>query len=612
MGWFKKAVSKVKKAGKKVRKTRATIRKAVKKTASRVVKKAGKKVRKTRATIRKAVKKTASRVVKKAVSRAPSRPSVSRPPTRPSVYHAHSRPSVSRPPTRPSVYHAHSRPSVSRPYTPTDAIISPIITPSRITKIIQQRRKVGISAPPRITRREIPPTPIRKPTPLKTEIDKPKKIMYGEIRKEEKQKGVSRISQILSEQISRTIDKIPREKREIKKMSLRAKLTALETLKVVPDVVVGLWSLATLPPKIALLSVSKEGRKQLKENISTLPKEIQRSLEAEGKTAKLNPSQTAGRLVGLVGTTALLTKGLSKVGKLSGSLRARVSPKFVGTAKKGGILKLNLGGKKVNIKIAGKLGGKYLPKETLAAQIKLAGKKIPAVVSAQADRLVNIIKRQRIIRKPFPNEAKFSKETKRLLKKFDLKKISSNQILKLDNLIKRQGGKGILERSFFADPRGRLRPSRIGHEKEASLLDYFSGEVRYKTQKPQVLLFGDVKVQKLPNYLKEIGKKLKSNKVLTNLESNKLLKFQLKKSGKFKPIGFLSGEPEITLAPGEIIKRIKKVGVTIINKKRVPIIQTKVVKASDKLKSLLKKSNLGKLSVKELNTLKKMLKKKQI
>jgi len=396
---------------------------------------------------------------------------------------------------------------------------------------------------------------------------------------------------------------------KIKRCHYGQKLTALETLKVVPDVVVGLWSLATLPPKIALLSVSKEGRKQLKENISTLPKEIQRSLEAEGKTAKLNPSQTAGRLVGLVGTTALLTKGLSKVGKLSGSLRARVSPKFVGTAKKGGILKLNLGGKKVNIKIAGKLGGKYLPKETLAAQIKLAGKKIPAVVSAQADKLVNIIKRQRIIRKPFPNEAKFSKETKRLLKKFDLKKISSNQILRLDNLIKRQGGKGILERSFFADPRGRLRPSRIGHEKEASLLDYFSGEVRYKTQKPQVLLFGDVKVQKLPNYLKEIGKKLKSNKVLTNLEANKLLKFQLKKSGKFKPIGFLSGEPEITLAPGEIIKRIKKVGVTIINKKRVPIIQTKVVKASDKLKSLLKKSNLGKLSVKELNTLKKMLKK---
>ena len=459
MGWFKKAVSKVKKTVKKVRKTRATIRKAVKKTASRVVKKA------------------VSRVVRKGKRRAPSRPS------------------VSRPPTRPSVYHAHSRPSVSRPYTPTDAIISPIITPSRITKIIQQRREVGISAPPRITRREILSTPIREPTPLKTEIYKPEKIMYGEIREEEKQKGVSRISQILSEQISRTIDKIPREKSENKKMSLRAKLTALETLKVVPDVVVGLWSLATLPPKIALLSVSKEGRKQLKENISTLPKEIQRSLEAEGKTAKLNPSQTAGRLVGLIGTTALLTKGLSKVGKLLGSLRARVSPKFVGTAKKGGILELNLGGKKVNIKIAGKLGGKYLPKETLAAQIKLAGKKIPAVVSAQADRLVNIIKRQRIIRKPFPNEAKFSKEIKRLLKKFDLKKISSNQILKLDNLIKRQGGKGILERSFFADPRGRLRPSRIGHEKEASLLDYFSGEVRYKTQKPQVLLFGDVKVR---------------------------------------------------------------------------------------------------------------------
>jgi len=345
MGWFKKAVSKVKKAGKKVRKTRATIRKAVKKTASRVVKKA------------------VSRVVKKAVSRAPSRPSVSRPPTRPSVYHAHSRPSVSRPPTRPSVYHAHSRPSVSRPYTPTDAIISPIITPSRITKIIQQRRKVGISAPPRITqqrrevgisappritRREIPPTPIRKPTPLKTEIYKPKKIMYGEIRKEEKQKGVSRISQILSEQISRTIDKIPREKSENKKMSLRAKLTALETLKVVPDVVVGLWSLATLPPKIALLSVSKEGRKQLKENLFTLPKEIQRSLEAEGKTAKLNPSQTAGRLVGLMGRAALLTKGLSKVGKLSGT----VTMKFIGTQK--------IKGKKLITNIAFESGGKRI------------------------------------------------------------------------------------------------------------------------------------------------------------------------------------------------------------------------------------------------------------
>src|SRR5690606_23425215 len=118
-------------------------------------------------------------------------------------------------------------------------------------------------------------------------------------------------------------------------------------------------------------------------------------------------------------------------------------------------------------------------------------------------------------------------------------------------------------------------PSRLGITKqnEGSLLDIFSKDATFKKPKPQILLFDDVKIQNLPPQLRSVKAKLTRGKSLTKAEADALLEFQLKKSGKFKPVGFLSRESEITLAPGEIIKRKKKVGVTIVNGRRVPIVR---------------------------------------
>ncbi len=303
-------------------------------------------------------------------------------------------------------------------------------------------------------------------------------------------------------------------------------------------------------------------------------------------------------------------KALKVLGKLSSKSRAIVSPKF--TRVKEGILKIPSGqkGKKfINLEIGGTV--KKLA-EPLSKQAKLAGKRVNAV-SAQADRLVSLLRTKRIVRKPIPNEVKLSFKTKKLLKRFDEGRINKKQLIRLNNRITRETGQAgsLLERSFFADPRGRLRPSRLGGKQEdASLLDILSGDVTFKSPKPQVILFENVKVQKFPDtpIFKNIKAKLKKkNPQLTKGEAEALLKFQLKPSGKFKPIGALSKEPEITLAPGEIIKKEKTIAVTIINGQRVPIVRAKVIKASKSTQSLLKKAKKGQLKKGEIKKLEKKL-----
>ena len=143
------------------------------------------------------------------------------------------------------------------------------------------------------------------------------------------------------------------------------------------------------------------------------------------------------------------------------------------------------------------------------------------------------------------------------------------------------------------------------------MTDIFSKDITFKKQKPQILIFDEIRVEKFPENLKSIVNKLKRGKALSKLEGDKLLKFQLEKSGKFKPLGFTSGESEITLAPGEIIKRVKKVGVTIVNGKKVPIVEAKVIKTTGKLNKLLNKFKRGtKLTKKETKELNKLLEKK--
>lgn len=342
--------------------------------------------------------------------------------------------------------------------------------------------------------------------------------------------------------------------------------------------------------------------------LKELPKAIKQQGKDFGEQLRVSPTEAFVR----VGGELLLMKGtgkaIDKVSELSKAKLTKLSRSYVGEAKIGETLEIPVkGGKTVKLEVVGKI-----PKEPIARQVARAGRKTRVAISSQADTLLNAIKGSKVIRKPIPGESTFTKATKTLLKKFDEGKITKKELITLDRAIKKQGAKGLLERSFFADPSGKIRPSRLGviKQKKGSILDYFTEDITFKKQKPQILLFSDVKVQKLPATLKSIGRKLKSGKPLTESEANKLLKFQLKQSGKFKPIGFVSGESEITLAPGEVIKKVKKVGTTIVKRKRVPIYQAEPYKPKGQLKKLISDYRKGKLTKTQIKKLDKTLKKK--
>jgi hypothetical protein len=213
-----------------------------------------------------------------------------------------------------------------------------------------------------------------------------------------------------------------------------------------------------------------------------------------------------------------------------------------------------------------------------------------------------LIRNKRTIRKPIPGEENFNQVTKNLLKKFDTGKATTREVMILDNLIKRQGGKGLLERSFFADPTGKIRPSRLGiiqQEQGGNILDYFRQGITFRKPKPQILFFDRIKVEKFPKDFKSIVYKIRRGKALNQIELQKLLNFQLKQSGKFKPLGFISGESEISLAPGEIIVRRRKAAISIINGKKVPIIQADILKPTGRIKELLEKLDRGLVTKRE-------------
>lgn len=347
--------------------------------------------------------------------------------------------------------------------------------------------------------------------------------------------------------------------------------------------------------------------------LKSVPREIARSSKDYLKVVTTSGFEG----VAIVATDILILKGISGtlkgVSKVSGNVLARLNPKFVGAGKVGRILKIKLPkGKSVTVQVVAKM-----PKETLKSQVAKAGKTVTGI-SSQQNALVGVLKRSRVISKPISAaEAKgFSKITKSLLKKFDNRTISEKELVRLNNrLVKIEGTKGLLERSGFIDPSGMIRPSRLGlSSKGEKLLDYLSSNITFKKPKPQILLFDNLSVAKWPkNLLKVKAKLLKAKGVkdvsLTATESKELLKWQLSKPGQVKPLGFISGESELTIPPGSILKRVRKVGVTIIDGRRVPIVQAKIVKPTGDLKSLMFKWEKGVISKSELKQLDSLLKK---
>lgn len=114
-----------------------------------------------------------------------------------------------------------------------------------------------------------------------------------------------------------------------------------------------------------------------------------------------------------------------------------------------------------------------------------------------------------------------------------------------------------LEQAFFADPLARLRTSRF-RSPEASLTEILGGEAQFQFKRPraQAVFVEQTKIAKFPKSLDVVRRKLLRGEELTAADRIKLLNFQLTPTGEFKPIGFVSREAEVTLAPGE--RLIKK------------------------------------------------------
>lgn len=294
-------------------------------------------------------------------------------------------------------------------------------------------------------------------------------------------------------------------------------------------------TIATTRPKDTIESIRK--------SISDFFRSPGEKLGKIGKTIRTEPEFSLGYFSAEVGTDIGLGYGLTKATKGISKISTKLSPSYKKPV--AGLIKTDAG----DIKLA---GGVSSTAEPLKKQVSLAGKKVTAV-SAQRD-LFTGLKKKITVDKPLPTP-----------------------------------DAPILEKSFFADPRARLRTSRLGLQEPAKLSDLFTGDITFKKVKPQALVFPGVDVEDLP---KAIKSKLAKGQALTSTEQAKLLNLQMTPSGKFKPIGFLSKESEITLAPGEIITKQRKLGKTLISGQKVDIFQAGVKQASSKLDDLLRKGDL--------------------
>jgi len=351
---------------------------------------------------------------------------------------------------------------------------------------------------------------------------------------------------------------------------------------------------------------------------------------------KKDPAFTLGLAVAYLFPGTVLKGAAKTPAQLS-----RLSPKFR-TLKAG---QITLGGNTKLTKIwnssadflKGKLGIKFpkfkknpeiiLKKQTvssgaksLKAQAALAGQEVTAVNTA-ANQITGWLKRKVIIRKPIPGEEAFPKAIKQILSKFDNgTKLSKKQFAKVNKWLQKNVAPNItlLERSLYADPASGFRTSRLGIQKAptATLKDFFTGNFKLvDTQRPQVLIFQNAKVAKFPKKLKKIETKLKTGKKLTVSETNDLIAWQVESGkGKFKPVGstiYQGGrELEVTLPPGDFVKRIKKVGTTIIEGKKVDFVTAEAFTPPKTLAAKIKKAKAGKLTKAQVEALEKELSKK--
>jgi len=123
-----------------------------------------------------------------------------------------------------------------------------------------------------------------------------------------------------------------------------------------------------------------------------------------------------------------------------------------------------------------------------------------------------------------------------------------------------------------ADPKtgvGRVRVSRLGiGEKDAKFLDYILGEeIAFTRNKPQIFVFPDEKI------FPKIGK---------------LTKGKIEQTSKGFIVPEFSGELEVILGKGWLLKKGKTLTRTIISGRKVPIIELKKVRLSTTARQMLK------------------------
>lgn len=245
-----------------------------------------------------------------------------------------------------------------------------------------------------------------------------------------------------------------------------------------------------------------------------------------GEAIRKKPSETAGLVIGEFYTGKLLGRVAKASYRLGENIYTRaLDPRYIKVVDEPGTLgtldvPTTQGSQKV--KLAGSIGSDTLPTQSLREQAGYAGQEVLAASGQRG--LFGWFKNKITVNKPKPAPD------------------SSD-----------------LETSFFADPEGRLRPSRLALENpgEASMADILSGNVQFGSGKPQGVIFPNAPVERFPPELADIRYSLLSNKPLTPDQGYRFYKFQLTPSGQFKPVGFLGGEPEITLPIGEVIERVK-------------------------------------------------------
>ena len=217
--------------------------------------------------------------------------------------------------------------------------------------------------------------------------------------------------------------------------------------------------------------------------LKKIPSAIREGGKKFGKLAMISP----GLALAKIGTEVLLLKGTGKVFSVTGKLTSKTAAKVTGKLRKVKGGKIIISKTKTGLTLSTRAAkkrvvtpkGLFLEKKTVRItakkrkglkigiarpglkkilvpareQAKLAGKKLPIVTSAQASKLVGLIRRRRVVRKPIPGERLFTPRTRQLLKEFDRGKISEKNFIKLNKRVIKESKGKMLEFKHFQKQR---------------------------------------------------------------------------------------------------------------------------------------------------------------